>query len=219
MRRKKVAMFWSAGGLASGVLAATVLAQAPVPPTGPGPRVDCPPPKGPIRRAVHHVGRVLQDNFVGYPQEFVEPPPGFRLNEAFGTMQGKANVHRFTLYRTDFLDGSADLSPSGAARFNLMATRVGGWLGPIVIEWSPDQPGLAEARRSAVVAALQGAGLPVIPERVVIGPSPYPGLLGTDAANNFNVMIIRDQSAPANYSLTPTAGAGFGAGGSGGGAP
>ena len=53
----------------------------------------------------------------------------------------------------------------------------------------------------------------MIPERVVIGPSPYPGMLGTDAANNYNVMIIRYQTAPASYSLTPTAGAGFGSGG------
>jgi hypothetical protein len=212
MRREKLAKFWSAGGLAGGVLAATVWAQAPVPPTGPAPEVACEARGGPIRRAVHHVGRVLQDNFIGYPQEFIEPPPGFTLNETFGTMKGKANVHRFTLYQSDFLDDSDRLSPVGAARFNLMATRLCGWLGPVVVEWSPDRPGLAEARRAAVVAALQGAGLPVIPERVVIGPSPYPGMLGTDAANNYNAMIIRDQRAPATYSLTPTAGAGFGGG-------
>ena len=197
MRRERVVMFWAAGGLASGLLAATVWAQAP----GPADRARPPAPSGraeggPIHRAVRHVGRVLQDNFIGYPQEFVEPPPGFAISEIFGTMKGKANVHRFTLYRSDFLDGSDRLSPGGAARFNLMATRLGGWLGPVVIEWSPDQPGLAEARRLAVLAILQGASLPVIPERVVIGPSPYPGLLGTDAANNYNIMITRDQAAP-----------------------
>ena len=86
MRRKKVVMFWSAGGLASGLLAATVWAQAPVPATGPAPRVVYQPEGGPIHRAFQHVGRKLQDNFIGYPQEFVEPPPGFSISESFGTM-------------------------------------------------------------------------------------------------------------------------------------
>jgi hypothetical protein len=96
-----------------------------------------------------------------------------------------------------------------------MACRVRGWPGPILIEWSPDTPGLAEARRQAVLALLQNAGAPVIPERVVIGPPIYPGMLGTDAANNYNIMIVRDQAAPANYSLPPTQSGTFGSGGGG----
>ncbi len=201
------------------VLAATAraylppAAPCPVPATGPAPAAFRKSEGGPIHRAFHRAGRVLQDNFIGYPQEFVEPPPGFMMAEVFGTMKGKANVHRFTLYRSDFLNGTDKLSPGGAARFNLMASRLNGWLGPIVVEWSPDEPGLAEARRAAIVTILQASNLPVIPDRVVIGPSPYPGLLGTDAANNYNALISRDQGAPTAYSLTPTAGAGFGSGG------
>jgi hypothetical protein len=150
---------------------------------------------------------VLQDNFVGYPQEFIEPPVGFAVSEVFGTMKGKANVHRFMLYRSDFLDGSDQLSPNGAARFNLMASRLNGWLGPVVIEWSPDQPGLAEARRIAVLTALQGTGLPLPPDRVVIGPSPYPGKGGTLAEANYNVLITRELSVPAAYPVSPTSSA------------
>ncbi len=114
-------------------------------------------------------------------------------------MRAKADHHRFMLYRSDFLPGTNLLSPSGATRFNLMASRLPGWPGPVVIEWSPDEPGLAESRRAAVVATLLNAGLPVIPERVVIGPSPYPGTLGDDAGNYYTVMITRDRAAPANY--------------------
>ncbi|MCA1685314.1 MAG: hypothetical protein LC745_04900, partial [Planctomycetia bacterium] len=210
MRRERVVMFWSACGLACGVLGATVWAQPPVPappPEGPVPGVVYRSEGGPIHRAARHVGRVLQDNFIGYPQEFIEPPPGYAVSEAFGAMKGKANIHRFTLYRTDFLNGSDKLSPTGAGRFNLMATRLGGWFGPVVIEWSPDQPGLAEARRLSVLTILHNAKLPMTPDRVVIGPSPYPGMLGTDAANNYGEMISRDQRAPTSYSVTPTAGA------------
>lgn len=212
MKKERVVLFWSAGGLASGLLAAAAWAQPPVPPTGPAPATVRRAEGGPFHRAKRHVGRVLQDNFIGYPQEFVEPPPGFHVSEIFGTMKGKANIHRFTLYRSDFLDGSDKLSPTGAARFNLMATRLGGWLGPVVVEWCPDLPGLAEARRATIVAILQGTNLPLGAERVVIGPSPYPGMLGTDAAQNYDVMILRDQRAPSSYSLTPAAGAGFGGG-------
>lgn len=211
MRRERVWIFGGAGGLASSVFAAAVWAQAPAPPRGPAPRVVCE-TGGPVRRGVNHVGGVLQDNLIGYPQEFVEPPPGFYIYETFGVMKAKANTHRFTLYRSDFLAGTDRLSPAGAGRFNLMAARLRGWLGPVVIEWSPDQPGLAESRRAAVLALLGGIGCPVIPERVVVGPSPYPGSLGTDAANNYSIMITRDQQAPTTYSVSPTTGGGFSGG-------
>jgi hypothetical protein len=217
MRRTRRWIIWSAGGLASGVFAASAWAQAPVPATGPAPDVPCERP-GLLRRAFRHSFNVLQDNWMGYPQEFVEPPPGFYVAETYGIMKAKADPHRFTFYRSDFLDGTSQLSPYGASRFNLMACRVRSWPGPILVEWSPDTPGLAEARRQAVLALLQNVGAPVIPERVVIGPSNYPGMLGTDAANNYNIMIVRDQAAPSNYSLTPVQSATFGAFG-GGGAP
>jgi hypothetical protein len=211
MTRDRVMIFWSAGGLAAVVLAASVLAQEPACPTGPAPRPVQQRP-GPINRALHHTWGVLQDNLVGYPPEFVEPPVGFYVRENNEMMKAKASPHRFTLYRSDFLDGTSRLSPGGAARFNLMANRLRGWLGPLLIEWSPDQPGLAESRRTAVLALLQGGGLPVIPERVVIGPSPYPGTLGTDAANYYNTMITRDNAAPSTYSLSPTVSGGFSGG-------
>jgi hypothetical protein len=164
-----------------------------------------------VKRAAGHTWRVLQNNFVGYPEEFVEPPLGFYNREIFGVMRAKADPHRFTLYKSDFLAESDRLSPNGAMRFNIIATRLRTCPLPVVIEWSPDQPGLAESRRAAVLALLQGGGLPVVPERVVIGPSVYPGRLGTEAANDYGVMTIRSQLAPQSYSVTPnSSGATFG---------
>jgi hypothetical protein len=206
---------WSAGGLASGVLAATVWAQAPVPATGPAPDGPCSEPVGPVRRAARHTFRVLQDNWIGYPSEFAEPPPGFYAYETLGVMRAKADPHRFTLYRSDFLDGTSQLSPNGASRFNIMAARVKSWPGPVQIEWSPETPALAEARRQAVIALFQNVGCPLIPERVVIAPSRYPGMFGTEAANNANVLFQRSLQAPSTYSLTPTAAATFSTGGGG----
>jgi hypothetical protein len=149
---------------------------------------------------------------------FYEPPVGYYVRNHFGVMKAKADPHRFTIYRSDFLPGTTRLSPSGATRFNLLANRLPGWLGPVIIEWSPDEPGLAESRRQAVLATLAATGQPVIPERVVIGPSPYPGSIGTDSANNYNVMITRDLAAPSAYSLSPTSNSVFSGGGGGGGA-
>lgn len=217
MRFDRRLFLWTAGGVAGGLIAATSWAQAPVPPTGPAPCSPCQ-RNGPLKRAWNHTFHVLQDNFIGYPSEFVEPPVGFYLHENLSVMKAKADPHRFTLYRTDFLDGSDRLSPAGASRFNVMAPRLQSWPGPVVIEWSPDRPGLAEARKRSVLAYMQQAGIPAIPERVVIGPSPYPGMLGTDAAQNYDAMIYRDLQAPRNYSLTPTGG-GMTGGGTGGGTP
>jgi len=205
-------IYLSTGGVAGGVLAASVWAQAPVPPTGPvPPRVVC--QEGPVRRAFGHTWRVLQNNFVGYPEEFVEPPLGFYVNENIAVMRAKADPHKFTLYRSDFLAGTNRLSPQGAGRINLMASRLRSSPLPILIEWSPDEPGLAESRRTAVVALLQSVGTPVNPDRVVIGPTVYPGSLGTDAANNYGIMITRDQQAPSIYSVTPNSGASLSSGG------
>lgn len=206
---------WHVGALATGLLTSTVWAQPPVPipPSGPAPAA----PGGAhpkTNREIRH--QFWRDTFIGRPADFIEPPLGTYMRGHFSLMRAKADPHRFTLYRSDFLDGTAHLSPTGAARFNLMAARLSGWLGPIVVEWSPEEPGLADARRAAVVAALQGAGLPVVPERVVVGPSIYPGGLGEDGANYHNVMITRDQLAPASNSLTPTSSAGFGNSGVGG---
>lgn len=216
MRLERRLLIWTAGGLAGGVIAVSAHAQTPLPPTGPAPCAPCERP-GPIRRAWGHTFRVLQDQLIGYPSEFVEPPVGFYVHEYANVMRAKADPHRFTLYRSDFLDGSDRLSPSGASRFNLMATRLASWPGPVLIEWSPDRPGLAEARKNSVLAYMQQAGVAVIPERVVIGPSPYPGLFGTDAAQNYETMISRDAMAPRTYSLSPAAAGTFNTGG--GGAP
>jgi hypothetical protein len=205
MRRMRVRTLWPAGAMATGLIAGSVWAQAPLPvqPTGPAPPI-VEHHGGPIRRFFHHTGRVLQDNLIGYPEEFIEPPAGALVGENFHMMRAKADPHKFTLYHSDFLDGTSRFSPTGAARFNLMVSRLPNWLGPVIIEWSPDRPGLAESRKAAVLATLQRANFPVVPERLLIAPSPYPGALGTDAANNYEIMITRDQAAPSGYSLTPT---------------
>jgi hypothetical protein len=96
-----------------------------------------------------------------------------------------------------------------------MYSRLGGWLCPVIVEWTPDEPGLAESRRLAVLATMQRAGRPIVPERVVIGPSPYPGAMGAETGNNFNTLLTRSQQAAMSYPPTPQSGA-YAYGGGGG---
>ena len=151
--------------------------------------------RGRLHRLFHHSAHTLQDKFVGYPENFVEPPLGSYINEQFAVQVAKADTHRFTLYRSDFLPGTSLFSPVGASRYNIMATRIPGWVGPITIEWTPEQPELAQARRQAIVETLIKAGQTIVADRVVIAPSPYPGMMGIEAMNNFNNTIARTQLA------------------------
>jgi hypothetical protein len=158
---------------------------------------------GPIHRLFHHSAHTVQDKFIGYPDAFNEPPLGFYVTEQMTLQVAKADPHRFMLYRTDFLPGTNVLSPIGASRFNIMLKRVCAYPGPVTIEWTPDQPTVAEARRQAVLGMLQQSGQPVVAERVVIGPSPYPGGLGIEPVNFYNNMTIRSQMASPNFALSP----------------
>src|SRR6516165_1013026 len=114
--------------------------------------------RGRLHRLFHHSAHALQDKFIGYPDTFREPPLGYYVNEQLAVEVAKANTHRFTLYRSDFLPGTNLFSPSGAARFNIMSARIPGWLGPITVEWTPEQPALAEQRRQALLESMQRAG-------------------------------------------------------------
>lgn len=200
---------------ATALVPATALAQAPARPprtmvTAVGPAACEPRRVGPIRGAIRHVGFTLHDQLIGYPSQFARPPAGGLNAEIFATMRAGAAAHQFTLYRSDFMDGSTVLSPIGAQRLSLMTARLGCWPGPLVVEWTPDRPGLAESRRSAVVALMTQARQPIEPLRVVVGPSPYFGLIGDDIAVQqyqnsgiYENMIYRDTTAGRFFPLTP----------------
>jgi hypothetical protein len=204
---------WSWAAILAGMFACEVWAQPPDPavvpaPTGaPAPPADPSAPvctrRGRLHRLFHHAAHTVQSDFVGDPEAFVEPPLGAYINRQFAVQVSKADAHRFSVYHSDFLPDSDRFSPIGASRFNLMYSRLPGWQGPIFVEWTPDQPELAESRRRAILATLAAAGSPIPAERVVIGPSLYPGGLGVEAINNYSNTIGRSQSAAQTYPLPP----------------
>jgi hypothetical protein len=69
---------------------------------------------------------------------------------------------------------------------------------------------LAQARRQAIVEILRKNGQPILADRVVVGPSPFPGAMGVEAANNFNNTVIRGQMSAPTFPLPPTESASMG---------
>jgi hypothetical protein len=190
------------------LIARDVAAQPPAPPVDPAaagaPTGPVCTRRGHIHRMFHHAAHTLQDDVIGYPETFVEPPLGSFVNRQLAIQVSKADTHRFTVYHTDFLPGTDRFSPVGASRFNLMYARLATWPGPIYVEWTPDQPELAEVRRRAILDTLAEAGSPMPAERVVIGPSTSPGAVGVEASGNYYNMIGRSQSASLGLPLPPT---------------
>lgn len=145
----------------------------------------------------------FHDKFAGWPENFNEPPLGHYKSQIFGQQVAKADAHRFQLYQSDFVGKTTTLSPSGAHRLTQMVVRLRCVDHPLLVEWSPDNPGLASARRSSIETLLKQAGQPLLASRVVVSPSPYPGLPGAEAANNNDTLILRNMDAARSFSRTP----------------
>ena len=157
----------------------------------------------------------LRDHVLGWPEKFVEPPLGAVVNEFVELQRSKALEGKYTLYRSDFVSGTDKLSPGGANRLNRMATRLNRWMGPLTIEWVPEDPAIGEARRNRVVSLLQGAGFNIASEQVVIGPSPYEGLRGEEGVGHYNSIINRYTQGSDSFPLDISGGEALQTGGGG----
>jgi hypothetical protein len=129
-------------------------------------------------RTGHHMD--CQAKMWGYPSEFIAPPLGAVMAANMRPMVANADAAGMVLFRMDFLYGCEGLNVHGADRLARIASRMIQNPYPIIIERTPE-PGLAESRRAAVLALLAREGVPVPPERVVIGNRLSVGLSGPDA--------------------------------------
>jgi hypothetical protein len=173
---------------------------APPTPEGSGDSLDTPMPPGwgfppPARplpcgpRAKHN----LQDCFLGYPEAFRSPPLGYFLYQNFRTEVANAEAARMVLYQYDFVDGGTTLNLHGQDKLARIAALLPRNFAPVVIERLPCAPGLAEARRLAVLDELAHGPFPVPPERVVVGAPIATGLSGVDAALVYENLLIQTQ--------------------------
>jgi hypothetical protein len=164
---------------------------------------------GPIKRTAHHIGFTIQDKMIGYPEYFPQPPLGASNRQNMGAQVAQARLHSYTLYRTDFLAGTDQLTQLGAAKLARMTRALDCWAGPLLVEADPERPGLAEMRRESVAAALQKSGLGIDPNRLVVGMSPYLGGRGDIAGGASiitgydGIVIRRSYEAPTNLPQPP----------------
>jgi hypothetical protein len=157
-----------------------------------------------------------QAHMWGYPSEFSAPPLGAVIHAHFRTMVANGEAASMVLYRCDFIDGKEMLNLRGRDELTRMAAMLGTNNCPIVIERTPEVPALAEARRMAVLNVFALNGIPIPPERIVIGPSIAHGLSGTDAEFLYRYSF-RNMAVQATPVPIPTGGAGVGTQGGGGG--
>ncbi len=132
------------------------------------------------QRDVHHPS--MQACMWGYPEEFCAPPMGHFVKSLFRTMVANGEIAQMVLYRYDFVDGHEILNLRGRDQLVKIANAVCTINAPIIIERTPEHPELAEMRRQAVLNVLLQNGVPVTPERIVIGVPIPNGLSGVEAA-------------------------------------
>ena len=140
----------------------------------------------------------LQEEVLGYPEEFCEKPLGYHLHANMKTQVANAEAARMTLYEYDFELNSARLTRRGMHQLEKIAYMTPRNFFPIVIAPSREGNELDIARRQAIIEVLASRNFPVPPERVMVArPVPF-GVDGHDATINY-----------ANYTASVSAGGSF----------
>jgi hypothetical protein len=146
------------------------------------------------------------------------PELGAMMHQHFQIHVNNGVAARMILYDFDFACGTDKLNVHGLDRLHRLTRLLGSYPYPLVVERTPYAPGLAEARRLVVVNLLAEHGIPIPPERVVIGPSLALPLRGVEAEIiNYNLMLqTRNRGIVLGTGITgSTTGAGGGGSGSG----
>jgi hypothetical protein len=122
-----------------------------------------------------------QGRFYGYPEEFQPRPLGAALYENGKVMVANAAQARLVLFRYDFIEGTAELSPRGMDQLIKFSAQLAVSPYPLIIERTIGDPGLADARRFAVLAKLAQTPYPLMSDRVLVGVPIPNGMTGSDA--------------------------------------
>jgi hypothetical protein len=149
----------------------------------------------------------MQECVLGFPDEFNALPLGARAHQFYQAHVANAEAARMVLYQFDFVEGKADLTLRGHDQLGMIAGLLLHNNCPIIIERTPWNPGIAASRRVAVINEFARVGLPVPPERVVIGVPIANGLAGVEALAVYRNMMIQTLSGATQSAI---------AGGSGG---
>jgi hypothetical protein len=125
--------------------------------------------------------RRLQGRLWGYPEEFEPRPLGSAMYEAGKIMTANAAEASLVLHRYDFIDGTAELNTRGGDQLVKFSAQLAVSPFTLIVERTPEDPALAEARRFAVLARLARGPSPLPSERVLVGVPRARGMSGPDA--------------------------------------
>lgn len=115
------------------------------------------------------------------PNPYQEKPHGAQVYEILNTQVRNHDATRQILNHYDFVDDTAELNYAGKRKLMRIAQGAQSNFAPIVVEATPRQPGLDTSRRERLTQDIVALGLPIPPERVIVGQSYQPGLRGTEA--------------------------------------
>lgn len=133
--------------------------------------------------------------WLGFPEEWRAPPLGASVYLNGKTMVANGEAARMVLYHYDFEDGGVRLNQRGRDQLAKIAGMLPTNFFPVVIERTPELPGLARARRMSVLQELAQGSFPVPPERVVVGEPAVPGLRGVEAMVIFGNLMQQTRSS------------------------
>ena len=118
---------------------------------------------------------------LGFESEFVPEPLGASVYATYRNHVANGMAARMVLYHYDFVDGSPVLNTHGQDHVAKIAAMTANNNFPIIVERTPCNPALAEARRLAVLNQLGRGGATIPSERVVVGAPIANGLHGAEA--------------------------------------
>ncbi len=125
--------------------------------------------------------RHLQENFLGYAEEFNEWPLGYALYSHATTQVANGQAARMVFYHYDFVEGTSQLNARGRDKLVKVGTYLPTNFAPVVVERTLKEPGLDESRRMTLVGMFGRGTFPIPAERVVIGPPLADGISGREA--------------------------------------
>lgn len=128
-----------------------------------------------------------QQRFLGYPEEFCEPPLGLFLAAHTDAMIASGAKTNSTLFQCDFLPGTAQLNAAGLRKLIRITDTLTTTSPEIVIEATPQNPDLAERRRATVATWLANNRFHLSSEQIIVKPLVRSGL------NSHTVDTLRRQ--------------------------
>jgi hypothetical protein len=162
---------------------------------------------------------------LGKESEFEPVPFGASIYTTYRRHVENGDAARMVLYHYDFVDNTATLNTKGQdqlAKIAAMLTQNGF---PVIIERTPSNPQLAEARRLAILMELGQEGKIIQAERVTIGAPIANGLRGSEAEVIYQNLISQTHErglvtgAASGLLGAPIAGGGGTGGGTGASTP